>query len=247
MSGHCKHEVAGAARSIYIGIHTVTGDHPLRDALTIAEARTFYDRFEARQDSQSFYEDAAVDDLLAHSAFDSARHVFELGCGTGRVAERILDATSATYAGVDVSDTMIRLSSSRLARFGERARVRRTDGGDPFDGMSERPDRVVTTYVVDLLPAGAIAAFVDACARALPRDGRLCMASLTFGNTLVSRVVTAGWRGLFRISPRVVGGCRPVRLLPFLATATWDVVHHRVITSFGVPSEVVVASKIGPT
>ncbi len=217
----------------------------MRETLTVDQARTFYDHFGAKQDSQSFYEDAAVDDLLAHAALGTARHVFELGCGTGRIAERILDTQlpdSASYEGVDVSDTMIQIASARLARFGGRGRVWRTDGGDPFQAMMRvRPDRVLTTYVVDLLPPSAIAAFVDSCARVLPRDGRLCMVSLTFGNAFLSRVVTAGWRALFGISPRIVGGCRPVRLLPFLATDTWDVLHRRVITSFGIASEVVVA------
>jgi len=34
--------------------------------------------------------DAGVDELFSHADFERARFVYELGCGTGRLAERIL-------------------------------------------------------------------------------------------------------------------------------------------------------------
>jgi hypothetical protein len=52
--------------------------------LSHEEARAFYDWFGARQDSQRFYEDPALCDLLGHADFGEARSVFEFGCGTGR-------------------------------------------------------------------------------------------------------------------------------------------------------------------
>lgn len=91
-----------------------------------AAIKQFYDRFGGRQDGQAFYEDRALDDLRAHAAFAEARTIAELGCGTGRFAARILTACpEAAYVGFDVSTTMLRLARSSLARFGERASVRR--------------------------------------------------------------------------------------------------------------------------
>jgi len=57
--------------------------------LTRSQARTFYDRFGAKQDAQSFYEDAAIGDLIAHATFEQAEGIFELGCGTGCLASRL--------------------------------------------------------------------------------------------------------------------------------------------------------------
>ena len=54
-------------------------------------ARAFYDRFGKKQDCQSFYEDPALDELIAHASFEDARSVFEFGCGTGKFAARILE------------------------------------------------------------------------------------------------------------------------------------------------------------
>jgi hypothetical protein len=38
--------------------------------LTHSQAQAFYDRFGKRQDSQAFFEDAALDELISHGAFE---------------------------------------------------------------------------------------------------------------------------------------------------------------------------------
>ena len=53
-------------------------------ALSPAQARAVYDRVGASQDRQGWYEKAAVDEAVAHGAFETARSVVEVGCGTGR-------------------------------------------------------------------------------------------------------------------------------------------------------------------
>ena len=58
--------------------------------LSHAEARRFYDAFGARQDRQGFYEEPAQVDLLEHLELERAGAIVELGCGTGRLAARIL-------------------------------------------------------------------------------------------------------------------------------------------------------------
>ena len=58
--------------------------------LTLQQTREFYNQFGAKQDSQSFYERPAIDELIAHSNFSEAHSVFEFGCGTGRFADELL-------------------------------------------------------------------------------------------------------------------------------------------------------------
>ena len=82
------------------------------------QVRAFYDRFGARQDAQAFYEDAALTELVLHADFEAAGRVYELGCGTGRFARRLLERhlpDGATYLGVDLSATMVELARGRLA------------------------------------------------------------------------------------------------------------------------------------
>ena len=58
--------------------------------LSHEETRAFYDWFGARKDTQRLYEDPAVADLIVHWEFAQASSVYEFGCGTGRLAERLL-------------------------------------------------------------------------------------------------------------------------------------------------------------
>jgi len=49
--------------------------------------------------------------------------VLDIGCGSGRVAENMLDAGAGRYVGVDFSEPMIDLSRQRLARFGDKVKL----------------------------------------------------------------------------------------------------------------------------
>lgn len=214
--------------------------------LTREEARKFYDRFGRRQDAQGAYEDAALDDLVAHARFDSAGAVFELGCGTGRFAERLLEShlpPDATYAGVDLSSTMIELARQRLVPFADRASAMLSDGS-PEQAMADGSvDRFVSTYVLDLLAEAEIRTVLDEAHRLLAAGGILAVTGLTRGATPVSRVVTALWRFVHRLRPRLVGGCRPIVARDFLDPSRWEVVHHADVVAWGVTSEVLVAVK----
>jgi len=210
--------------------------------LSPPDIKRFYDRLGSHQDQQAFYEDAALDDLFAHADFLGAGAILEFGCGTGRFAERILtSATTATYVGFDVSTTMVRLASHRLARFGDRVHVRELEPGAVRLPVSDHiVDRVVSTYVLDLLPAPDIEIFLGEARRVLTPHGHLCMVSLTSGQSGLPRLVTRLWELMFRIRPQLVGGCRPLDVRAYLDGA-WHVLHHRILARWGVPSEIVVA------
>lgn len=212
--------------------------------LTSSEARAFYDRFAKKQDSQAFYEDAALDDLVAHAAFEQAQSVFELGCGTGRFASRLLAdhlPPSASYLGIDLSPVMVGIAASRLSPYGERARVAPSDGSMSFPSPDRSNDRVVSTYVFDLLAEADIDRAFSEAQRVLTPGGNLCLVSLTKGETLAPRIVTGLWSALFRVRESWVGGCRPIRLTSFIDRKRWSVDYHNVVTRFGVPSEVLMA------
>ena len=107
-------------------------------------ARGIYDAFGARQDDQGWYEDAAFDAVIRHGGFETARSVVEFGCGTGKLAARLLAEAlpgNARYLGLDISGTMANLARQRLQPWAGRAEVRQSDGG--FD--LPPADRIVAT------------------------------------------------------------------------------------------------------
>lgn len=211
--------------------------------LSQAAVKRFYDRFGSRQDKQAFYEDAALDDLVAHAAFADTQAIVEFGCGTGRFAQRILgEAGKATYVGLDVSTTMVALARTRLTGLGDRAQIRQLAPGTvelPLDDQCA--DRVISTYVLDLLPDADIGVFFREARRVLRPDGRLCLVSLTRGPALLPRFVGNLWNLVFRLRPQLVGGCRPIELTPYCDGAVWEMLHHRTVVSWAIPSEILVA------
>ena len=214
--------------------------------LTHQQAASFYNHLGARQDWQAFYEAPATRELIAHASFEAAQAVFEFGCGTGSFAELVLAhhlPQEARYQAVDSSATMVRLARSRLERFGARVTVRQTDGSLQFPEGSGSFDRFVSNYVLDLLSVSDIAQLLTEAHRLLVVGGRLCLVSLTRGSTRLSRLVTWFWTRLHALDPRLVGGCRPLELRDYLPGRGFDLDYTQVVTRFGVPSEVIVASK----
>lgn len=215
-----------------------------RPILTRQQARDFYDRFGRRQDRQAWYESAALESLLEHGQFSSAKAVVEFGCGTGRLAETLLAGhlpPTGTYIGFDLSETMVQLTRKRLVPFGSRASVIRTDGRPRVPLPPTSCDRFVSTYVLDLLSNQDISRTLAQAWKVLRPDGLLCLTGLTYGTTLASRWTVAAWLAIHSLRPSLVGGCRPVSLTDFLGPASWKVLYTTTVVSWGVPSEVLIA------
>lgn len=214
--------------------------------LSREQARQVYNRIGSWQDAQAFYEDRAVGQLTRRSRFDEAQRVLEFGCGTGRYAERLLAEflpASATYQGMDISPTMVKLTNQRLLPFSPRAAVSLSDGAPPKAKPGESYDRFVSNYVLDLLSDSDIRGVLDAAHGILEPGGLLCLTSLSLAPNWSSRLILACWSLLRSIHPAVVGGCRPLSLLDYVGEPRWRVEHETHVLQFGVPSQVVVASR----
>ena len=213
--------------------------------LTRGQVRAFYDHFGRKQDAQAFYEDAALEDLIAHSAFEQATKVFELGFGTGRLAALLLAnhlPTSASYVGIDLSQTMTEIAEQRLSAYSDRAKVIRSDGSVQFLLPDQSVDRIVSAYVLDLLSEEDIRRVIADARRVLIPGGKICLASLTRGVTFSSQVVSSLWSLAFHLRASLVGGCRPIRLDSFFDPNSWSIEYRAVVAQYGVPSEVLIVS-----
>lgn len=210
------------------------------------DAEWFYDRFGAWQDAQ-LYEGAALKYLVAHSDFEHASAVFEWGCGTGRLAERLFEkhlVEGASYVGIDISTTMIRIATRRLANWSRRATVRKADGTGKLPYPDRAFDRFVATYVFDLLPETAINHVLSEAGRLLRPNGKLCVVSSTEGTTPSSHILSSIWKRIYAFNPRLMGGCRPL-CVSMLLGAAWKVELTHVVCSWGICSEIVIASPAG--
>jgi SAM-dependent methyltransferase len=216
--------------------------------LTRQQARDFYDRFGRRHDRQSPYARRPINRLVELANFGAAEAVVDFGCGTGAFAQRLMEKElpgNATYAGFDLSETMVELTRRRLVPYGARVSVTRTDGRPRIPLPPDSCDRFVSNYVLDLLPIGDITRTLDQAYKLLRPDGLLCLTSLTFGTNALSKLTIAAWRGFHSLRPSLVGGCRPISLSDYLGPASWKVLHSTTVIGFGVPTQVLVAQPRG--
>ena len=215
--------------------------------LDAAAARRVYDRIGLLEDTQGFYEDAPVRRLAELANFQSCTAVFELGCGTGRFAKKLLTKTlpdSATYLGVEVSSKMATLARKRLSPWSPRARVLLVEPpADLIPADDGVFDRVVSMYVFDLLSPLHTEALINEFFRVLAPGGLMSLTSLTHGTTKLSRVVSITWKAVSERWPALVGGCRPIEVLRYLDAIRWEIEHSEVMVRFGVPSEIVIARR----
>ncbi|MFL5823733.1 MAG: class I SAM-dependent methyltransferase [Solirubrobacteraceae bacterium] len=76
--------------------------------------------------------------------------VLDVGCGSGRIGEFVLEAGASSYLGIDFSEPMIEMARDRLARFADRASLRGEDFlVSPVTGAF---DVVLALGVFDYLP-----------------------------------------------------------------------------------------------
>lgn len=228
----------------------MAGTRTAERTLTVEQARAFYDRLGSRQDWQRFFEDPAVELMLKEGDFNHATSVIEFGCGTGRFAEHLLSEflpTNCRYLGIDVSVTMVNLARDRLRHWADRVTVHLSDGSCMLTEPDSSLDRIVSTYVLDLLSRGQIDVFLNEAFRVLNASGLLCLVSLSYGHGMLGRLVSSTWRRVHAVSPRIVGGCRPIDLTEFLSSSLWQIKYAQLVRTMGITSQVVLASKCHTT
>jgi SAM-dependent methyltransferase len=106
---------------------------------------------------------------VANADFAGDQTIFEFGCGSRRLAARLLTSLPARvhYLGVDISPVMVNLATSRLAAWPDRAKAMLVDGSLPLPADDGFADRVLSTFVFDLLDADCARAVLDDLRRIL--------------------------------------------------------------------------------
>jgi SAM-dependent methyltransferase len=102
----------------------------------------------------------AVDTVRSYSA----PRVLDVGCGSGRIGEFVLDAGAGRYVGIDFSEPMLALARARLERFAERSQLIEGDFHDT--ALEGRFDVVLGLGLFDYLsePERTIARMSELCA-----------------------------------------------------------------------------------
>jgi len=220
----------------------------LTRTFTPEQARRYYERNAHKQDAQGWYEDSALDRLIALGDFGNASDVLEVGCGTGKLAEMLLRdhlPAHATYVGIDISMSMLARAGTRLKHYVPRAKLAPGDITLGLAAGTHTKDRMVAAYVFDLLSLAHSKRLLEDMHRVLRPGGLICIAGLTRETQEPDiNIFSQLWALMQRVWPSLVGGCRPVQMLPLLAETQWQIVANETVAPRGLASEILIARKM---
>jgi demethylmenaquinone methyltransferase/2-methoxy-6-polyprenyl-1,4-benzoquinol methylase len=205
--------------------------------LTSRSVQRLYDVLAPRYDWISFYEARSKQLALDCLELAPGQAVLEVGSGTGKnlseVQARVQSQGLAT--GIDLSFTMLQVARKRKVE----ALVQAAGAWLPFPADSF--DRLLCTYVLDLVALADLLLWLVEFRRVLKPGGRVVLLSLTEGVDLFSKGLVAVWKLAYRVSPVACGGCRPLQLSGLVSQAGFTRVERQVVVQAGVPSELLVA------
>jgi ubiquinone/menaquinone biosynthesis C-methylase UbiE len=179
----------------------------------------------------------------ARRAYESARlaggeSLLEVAVGGGEFFSSLAKSGRLERCvGVDFSAPMLCRTRNRLAAQGvERRNLCRASALSlPFGNAAF--DILFNLYMIDLLMDEDVPSALREFARVLRPGGRLILLSMA----RQARVVNAIWMRLYRSSPLMTGGCRPVAVEEMLVANGWKIDLRELISQCGFRSELIVA------
>ena len=186
-------------------------------------------------------ESKARERILELAHIQNGESILELAVGTGVAFESIVRQNpEGQNIGVDLSAGMLEKARKRLNKVPAASfDLRQASAVElPFDDQTS--DLVLNNYMFDLLSIDTMNSVLDEIHRVLKNNGRLVFASMTFGEKFGSGI----YERMYRISPRLMGGCRGVRMAEKVKAHGFEIVSREYIQQMFFPSEVISARKI---
>jgi demethylmenaquinone methyltransferase/2-methoxy-6-polyprenyl-1,4-benzoquinol methylase len=197
----------------------------------------FYDRAAGFYSWFSIFESEAKNTAVENLELAPGQKLLNVGLGTGSEQQDFLSCIvpGGTVIGIDLSFKMLQVASVTSKGF-----LCQGDARDlPFTKASF--DRIYCAFVLDLVNEEEIPAWLAGFRRVLKPGGKMVLLSLVEGVDQRSKMLVSAWKQLYRIDPRICGGCRPLELSRWAAEAGFECIERRVIVQLGLPSEVFVA------
>jgi ubiquinone/menaquinone biosynthesis C-methylase UbiE len=222
--------------------------HADREVLPVCrskeEAKRYYDRISSVYDCVTGASERRFAEIaLERLRIEKGETVLEIGFGTGhclkQMAESVGDA--GKVYGVDISPGMVRVAQTRLEKAGVAKRVELYSGDAtalPYNaGMF---DAVFMSFTLELFDTPEIPVVLGEVKRVLRTGGRIGIAAMSGenGNSPLLRLYE--WA---HMKWPVYIDCRPVYVERSLVAAGYDVKTKEIRKLFGLPVEIVVASK----
>jgi len=175
---------------------------------------------------------------LELAEIQDGQSILEVAVGTGLMFNEIVKRNShGQNVGIDISEGMLSRAETRLSK--QNSENYSLSIGSAFDIKMEDAsvDMLVNNYMFDLVPFNQMDKIIGEFKRVLKRDGKLILINMTksesFGGSLYENV--------YRLSPRILGGCRGVQMTDLLTRHGIKVEVREYVQQMFFPSEVILA------
>jgi len=166
--------------------------------------------------------------------------ILEVAVGTGLAFYEIVKRNpDGTNIGIDISAGMLKKARQRLSQLSESNYELKKTSAFHLQGEEAQFDVLINNYMFDLIAFDQMDAILNEFKRVLKKGGKLVLVNMTTGEKFGSGI----YDFIYRVSPKLMGGCRGIRLSEKLKEHGFDVKLREYHQQCLFPSEVILAHK----
>lgn len=166
--------------------------------------------------------------------------ILEVAVGTGLAFYEIAGRNpNGTNTGIDLTDGMLSKAKKRLKALPHTNYHLSIGTAFDLEMEDESVDTLINNYMFDLIPYPDIEKILLEFKRVLKIGGKVILVNMTEAETRAGGI----YKLVYRISPRLMGGCRPVALSDLLEKTGFKVDYREYHQQMLFPSEVIRAFK----
>ena len=178
---------------------------------------------------------------LEKSGLKNGQNILEVAVGTGILFEEIVEINKdGQNIGIDLTEGMLTKAKQRLEKNASSNYDLKIGNALTLEFEDESFDLLFNCYMLDLLSFEKIDSVLEEFKRVLKPGGKLVLINMTTGKSVVSRI----YEVLYKLSPRLMGGCRGLEMSNKVSEKGFEIEHSEYIVQMLFPSEIVIAKKV---
>lgn len=184
-------------------------------------------------------ESKARDRALELADIRDGQNILEVAVGTGIAFQEIVRRNpNGKNTGIDLSPGMLKKAKHRLRRDIHQNFKLEIGSAYQLDHSDNSIDLLVNNYMFDLIPFQDMDKIIQEFKRVLKPDGKLILVNMTRGEKFGSHF----YEKIYKLSPRLMGGCRGVVLSDKLLSNGFQILLREYHQQLFFPSEVILAT-----
>ncbi len=185
-------------------------------------------------------ESRARDRAIELAELKDGQDVLEVAVGTGLAFHEIVKKNpTGRNVGIDLSEGMLTKASKRLQGLKGTSYELKTGSALRLEEEDASFDLLMNNYMFDLMAFEEMDNVLHEFKRVLRKGGKLVLVNMTVGEKFGTDIYT--W--IYRMSPKLMGGCRGIQLSEKLKVHGFKVQLREYYQQLLFPSEVILATK----